>query len=483
MPHEGRTAIYTGAGVELSQGIQESLVAILLYDDSPGGAAVAASLLPADHYDSYYRKLFQAGVDFLTRYDKPAGEHTLDIVDTLKAQNPDDADIYERLFESLEQIKDVVQRDYVFSHAGVFARYQRLRSGMANAIESLNRDTAEAVAEAEGHLRDSLDSSYELFDPGLVFSDAERALRFLDSDHGSFPTGIPELDRFDLGPARKRLHILGAGTGQGKSWWLVHLARTSILHRLRVLYVTCELSEEETSQRLCQSFFSITKRQEEVSRQNFVVKKGKLLGFAQDMLVDRPSLNDSNIHKHLTKKLGGFKKRPKLVVKEFPTGALTIPKLKSYLSSLEGVGFLPDIILVDYPDEFDINAANLRLETIKVYTDLRGIAVERNVAVACVTQLSDEGSRARTATKSHLAEAKGKAHKADVLLTYSQTQDEFELGLARIFVAKGRSDRDKFSVLISQAYAIGQFVVDSARMSHTYWDHVQGIDTEDEDEE
>jgi hypothetical protein len=59
-----------------------------------------------------------------------------------------------------------------------------------------------------------------------------------------------------------------------------------------------------------------------------------------------------------------------------------------------------------------------------------------------------------------------------VVLTYSQTPAENKLGLARLHVAAGRNDRDKFTIVISQAYNTGQFVVDSSLMRGTYWQNL-----------
>ena len=72
---------------------------------------------------------------------------------------------------------------------------------------------------------------------------------------------------------------------------------------------------------------------------------------------------------------------------------------------------------------------------------------------------------------------------ADVTITHSQTPGEKGLGLARLFVAGGRRDADKFQVLISQCYPIGQFCVSSHPMVSTYFNEVdEWIGDSDEEE-
>jgi hypothetical protein len=44
------------------------------------------------------------------------------------------------------------------------------------------------------------------------------------------------------------------------------------------------------------------------------------------------------------------------------------------------------------------------------------------------------------------------------------------LGLARIFIEKARNEAAKFSVVVSQAYAIGQFCLDAIGVHSEYWD-------------
>ncbi len=470
--------------MDLTSAVQELLVALLLYDDTPGGAAAVAGLLPATVYDPYYRDIVEEASKYLDKYGKPPGEHALEIVEALCARQPDKADVYRTLFESITSSKDEINREYVISQAGEFAQYQRIRSGISRAIDAVEKRTPEGTAEAMAIMEASLEASYTVFDPGVTLSDESRSLAFLDASRDAFRTGVAEIDRRGLGPARGRLHVFLGDTGAGKSWWLVHLGKVSVLSGLRVLYVSLELSTEEVLGRMMQAFFSITKRKGETTVQEFERdRKGGFVGFVDRTVKERPALVDSNIREHLIRKIQPLKKRARLLVKSFPTSQLTVPEFRSYLSMLEASeSFLPDIILFDYPDLMDVDPKNKRNELIRINHQLRGIAVERNLAMATVGQLSKEGGRARTATKHHIAEAYGVAQGADAIVTFSQTADEFELGLARLFQAKGRTDKDKFTVLISQAYALGQFLLDSAPMGKTYWEEVQSYGEEDDDE-
>jgi hypothetical protein len=132
-------------------------------------------------------------------------------------------------------------------------------------------------------------------------------------------------------------------------------------------------------------------------------------------------------------------------------------------------GFIPDVLLVDYADLMKVDSVNYRQDLGRVYKELRGIAVERNIGVVTASQANRSGIRAKTVRDYHIGEDISKIATCDAHITYSQTGQERGLGLARLFVANGRNDEDQFTVLISQAYTLGQFCLDSVRMTSNYW--------------
>lgn len=473
--------------MKLTSAVQEALVTLAFYDDE--SAPVVAGLLPTSVYDSYYRDLMVEAVAYLEQYGEPAGEHTLDIVDALCARSPEDVSNYTRIFESIKQTKDSINRKYVLDQAGVFGRYQRLKAGIGQAIDALQRNTPEAVSEAEEIIGKALNHSYSLFDPGTTLSDTSKSLAFLDDDRGdTFPCGIEPLDRLGLGPTRGRIHLFAAEYGRGKSWWLVNLAKHAVMDRKKVLYVTLELSEAEVCQRLFQCFFAITKREGEVLVQEFKRDgSGDLIGFMSRAVDRLPALSQSDISKFLTAKAHMLQRRARVVVKNFPTGKLTVRELEAYLAMLEqSERFVPDLLIVDYPGLMNLSRDNFRIDHMRTFTDLRGIGVLRNMAVAVVGQLNRPKGVGRKSLVGgeRLAEDWSQGGTSDYVVIFNQTQEEKELGLARLFIDKGRTDEDKFTVLISQAYAMGQFCMDATRMSNTvYWDVLKKDQQADEEEE
>ena len=185
-------------------------------------------------------------------------------------------------------------------------------------------------------------------------------------------------------------------------------------------------------------------------------------------------LADPDIREYLGRKLDRTK-RKRLLIKEFPTGGLTIAMLKAWLDSLERFEkFVPSMLIIDYADLMAIkDAKNKRDELGEIYKQLRGIGVERNIAIVTATQTNREGIGATNVDVGHLSEDISKSFTADTIITYNQTEQEYALGMARLFLAKHRDDEAKRWILIAQSYAIGQFCMDSAPMINKYWDFIK----------
>ena len=479
--------------MKLSGGVQESLLALLCFDDTPGGGKFVRGLVDNESYDAFYRDVADAACDYIERYGKVPGEHTLDLVQALCKKRPDAEDMYTRLFESIELTKEGVNREYVLSQATAFVRMQSIRSGVTDIMDCLERDDEEALEDADRILEVIRTRQVELFEPGTFLGD-RKALRFLDSTHDAMVTGIENIDKYGLGPERKKLHLFMAPMKRGKSWWMIQLAKMGLLHKMKVLIITLEMPEEDYAARMFQSIFSLTKRKAEAAYYEFVPSQpgGAPLNFAETILTDRPSLEDHNIYEYLAKKQDRMlSRRPPLLIKEFPSGRLSMKQLEAYICGLEATGFIPDILLLDYVDLMDWRSMDRdkRVGIGELYIGLRGLAGERNLRVATCTQSNRLGAQAKVLDETHLAEDWSKGATCDTLLAHSQTKAERLLNLARIGVVAARGDRSGFQFLISQCYALGQFCIDEHPMEKGYFEEVKhhasqfSDDVDDDDDE
>ncbi len=173
-----------------------------------------------------------------------------------------------------------------------------------------------------------------------------------------------------------------------------------------------------------------------------------------------------------------------LRIREFPSGQLTFDMLEKDLDNLRLLyKFEPDIVLLDSPQLMRVDRRREGyLALTELITDLRGLGVNRNLAMCITQQGTAAASKADTLRDYHGAGTIGIFNIADNGLTYSQTEAEEKHGTARLHAQKVRNDSARFTVCITQHYASGQFCMDSQMMSDSLRNQITsyiGVDSKD----
>lgn len=461
----------SGSEERLTGALQENILTLLCFDKKYA-SLVRYAIKPQLFESAVFREIAGIAIDFLDQFKEPVGEHLPDHLEgILNGDDSRKASTYRKLVENLFIAKDSVNGEYVSAQLQKFIRAQNLKSGIVAAVEAVEDGR---IDEAEVIIQKALNSQVVTFESGINLSNPEQAMKFLDSDEAAMLTGIEALDNLGIGPARKTLFTLLAPLNRGKSWGLAHLGKWALLQQLGVLHITLEMSDTKTVGRYLQSFFSITKRQAEVRVPTMLRgRSGELTDVSFEQVM-RPSLEDPGIRAYLASKVRReFRKRPRLLVKSFATGQLSINALNAYLDNLERFEkFVPDVVIIDYADLMQIDPKNRREEIGSNFINLRGIAVERNLAMITASQTNREGINAKVIDETNLSEDVSKGFTADTIITYNQTQAEHAMSLARLYVSKHRDGDARMMALITQAYAMGQFCLDSTIISPDYWDVV-----------
>lgn len=462
--------------------LQENIIVIASYHDEQ--ALIIRGVVPIELYGGPFRVIASRIYDFIDQFKKSPKDHLADIlIDKLESENKREATLYVDIVESIHASSATINIPYVMSQLETFVKRQSYRSRAIDITKALQRDTDESLEEVDRLFAEANHQSLSVFDPGTRLSDKHKALEFLDISSGSFPTGIPELDRRKFGPNRREMWLCIANSGAGKSWMLIHLAKMALMHRVKVCHITLEMSEARCSERYFQALFAISKRKETFQATSFEKDAlGRITGFKDVRVTPKLTLDDPKIRTKLERKISKWSARllDNIIIKQFPSGSLTVPQLKAYLDNLETAEkFVPDLLIVDYPDLMEIPKDNYRLALDETYKGLRGIAVSRNIALAIVSQSHRAAAKSKLVGAENVAEAYSKIAHSDIAVTYTQTKNEQALGLARLFVAKGRNDSDKITLVISQRYSTGNFVVDSAMMIGNYWSNIPKAEDED----
>ncbi len=462
---------------KLSGALQENILTLLCFDTEAVPIIIAA--VETELFESnIYRTVADAAITYYRKYKEAPAEHIADLLeDRLTSKKRAESRMYSDLLNDLYGTKGDVNRKYVLDQLQAFVRQQSIRRSIIIAADQLQQGQLD---KAERTITEGVKKRVSVFHKGLSVAEAIKSSSLYDPQLDLIKTGVEPLDRDGICPAPGELYTILAPPNRGKTWWLQSIGKFAAMQRKNVLHITLEMSEEKVARRYVQSFFSMTRRP-----QNFRIplletdKSGRFTGLRFVKQRKRPALVDPKSRKRLSNRADKFgKKFERILVRQFPTNQLDTDGLYAYIEMLEmEEGYRPDLVIVDYADLMKIDPQNVRVDTGRVYKDLRGLAVEHNVAVCTASQSNRPGEDSKILTMKHFAEDYSKAGISDNIVSYNQTKDEKELGLARLFVVKARDESSGQQVLISQAYASGQFSLDAVRMGGgdtNYWQEVEG---------
>jgi replicative DNA helicase len=462
----------------LSKSLQDNILTLACFSDK--SASLIRNSVPITLFTSKpYRTILNATYNYIDRYSKPPKDHIVDELEVLLDKKDDEAAMLSDILASAKDLSASINEEYVLNQLEKFVRQQSLKTGIVKAHELVTQGDLDA---AEVALHKAMKARSDVFDPGITLMDVAKRLIAGEDLRDPIATGIDILDRMGLGPARKEFHLFIAPPKRGKSFWLIHIAKRALLQRWKGVYITLELSDKFVGRRELQSLFALTTREnvEETYTKFIVGDKGALEDFEIKKL-KRPSLATDSVLRGVPEKIDDLRVNSRLLIKEFPTGSLTIKGLEAYLDNLERTqNFIPDFIILDYADLMYIDPKVYRQALGVLYKELRGIAVERNLAMISASQSNREGADSRIVTDTHVAEDYSKIATVDCVITYNQTPMERMRRLARLYVASGRIEADRFAVLISQSYASGQFILDALPMKEEYWSFMRPEETEED---
>jgi replicative DNA helicase len=210
------------------------------------------------------------------------------------------------------------------------------------------------------------------------------------------------------GFSNKTLNVLVAPTNGGKSIFLCHCAASALRLNKKVLYITCEMSEERIGERIDANISNTSLS--ELSNLPWTVYEKKL--------------------KRATENLKG-----KLIIKEYPTSSASVVHFQHLLSELKmKKDFVPDIIFVDYlnicvSSRYKISSAVNSYTLVKaIAEELRGLAQEYDVPVVTASQVNRAGLNNSDVNLENTSESIGTSFTADFIMAMITTEELDKLG-------------------------------------------------------
>jgi len=459
---------------ELPTSLQESLLALLMFDVKHG-SAVAAQVKP-EHFDGPYQEVATRILAYRAKYGKPPGKAQLDDLFGWALEKGERAPRLRRLMSGILTLSEGINPEYIASKTQSHIRQQTLKAALLQASERYQQGGDDLIPEVERILHTALSTRQDMLDAGTFLNDP-KALSFLNKPKVDYPIGIKELDANNIGANKGQMLLYIGPKNSGKTWFCVHMGTQGILHQAKILHITLEMGEEDVVARYYQRFFNGSWSDDSYKVVQFELDSlDRIEGFRTRGRKPKIVFSTDEGKKLLREKLKQWGLRfRRLVIKQFPTGQLTVPQLYGYLDYLESVHkFIPTMIILDYPDLMKISPSNQRIDLGRTYVALRGLAVERSMALIVPTQGGRQTIDARMVNSNDVSEDISKVFTADNTLTYSRTVAEQRDNLARVHVAHARYARAGQTIAISQAYDVGQYVLYSHPQSSRYWELVRG---------
>jgi len=462
---------------KLDANIQKNLLALLCYDDKRG--TEVASMLEAEQFDGLTRTIATAVYRYRSQYKgKPPGRRYMP---TLIEQLPiQDEQLKAARMLNLEMSKLVkaINSDYVLGQASGFAIRQKFKLE-TEALATVLTKPPYDIDKARALVHSMATYQPRMVDAGIRLNDTRQSLAFLSEIEDGYTLNIEPFDRIGLRLAPKTMLLYLAFKNSGKSWFCTHIGRSCSMQGANVLHVSLEMSQKQVAGRYVQNFFGVSKSNKTYNKTAFVIEKG----LAVDWLTAKPrkpllSVTDKFIHRTLRTKIEQFERyTERIVIKEFPTGSMSISSLESYLDYMDRHhNFQPNVIIVDYPDLMKIGTRDYRINLGENMIALRGLASTRNVAMVCPSQINRTGATKQQVLSIHAAEDIGKVNTADNVITYSQTKTEQEHHAARLLLNHARDAEVGIEVAIAQNYMIGQYVTEARLMHNKYRTRIDGSD-------
>lgn len=326
--------------------------------------------LKADYFEGQCKTVYEEILTFIESYNRLPTETSLKIAYT--DRGGDDVGVIERMSELRDPIE--VDAEWLIDTTEKWCQERAIHLALMESIGIIDsRDKAAERGQIPKILQDALGVNFDNHIGHDYIADAQLRYDFyhkkedrLDFDLEMFNTitngGVP----------RKTLNVLLAGVNMGKSLALCHMAADNLSRGRNVLYITLEMAEERIAERIDANLFDVDI--------NDVARLDKA---------------------EFSRKLDRIKSKShgKLIIKEYPTASAHAGHFRALLQELTlKKNFKPDVVIIDY-----INiCASSRMKglsgSVNTYSlikaiaeELRGLAVEFNIALWTATQLTRSG--------------------------------------------------------------------------------------------
>ena len=247
-----------------------------------------------------------------------------------------------------------------------------------------------------------------------------------------FTMGFSKIDR-SLNKGGLLRGELGAwmGTpGSGKSLALTWTALKNVQQGHKVLYISTEMDQDAIATRF--------------DAQMSVIGQHELLP------------RKLEVWKVLREQVEDYENKQRLIIKQFPSGSIGMNDVRAFHSQLVMMGFKPDLMIYDYPGDFKESSAVSGWENrFRLLREIRGFGVEEghgSMIAVHPNRFASELGIDEFMDESKQGDSFKQFQAVDVFYTLNQTSREQKAAVGRVFVAKQRDGKSRFSFFIQYGF-------------------------------
>ena len=445
---------------KIAQRIQDAFV-LLAVGDTKFLQAARASIPPHYFGSDVTFNIIQLCYNYYDQFQEAPQQHFKDeLAHFLRDKSTEKVDLY---LTYLERIKELEPPNtaYVISRINKFVQTKELEKGIF-LIAQMAKD---------GRLEEARNQMQSMLRVGIVKE--EVGLRYLNNNIPTYllpkgsneklmGTGLEPIDkRMVRGLCRTDFACLLGGYKGKKSWGCIHLGTQGLIHGLKVLHISHELSLEDTEMRYDMSFgglaSSMSEKVQDVTFEDFN-ESGETITTS---ILQRPTISDIAAVQSTRKTVGRF--GGDLIIRKYPMGSCTMEEIVRYLDYLESFeGFIPDVVINDYIEKMKIPANGQQRDTInEFYIKTKGIADDRKHLTITVSQVTRDALRKRKLDQKDFAEDIRKLGNTDMVFAISQTDEQALENRMMWTVLANRHGAMDFSAIFAQNLDVGQFCINS----------------------
>ncbi len=350
------------------------------------------------------RFVFEEFESYFTKYNVLPSKETI-LVQLTQKTGISDAELKTASDRVKSFSEDKKKLEWLVDKTEKFCKDRAVYNAIMRAIVILDgKDKTHSKDDIPSLLQGALGVSFDVSVGHSYLDDAEARFEFYTRVEERIPFDIELLNKITGGGiAKKTLSLILAESGGGKSLAMTHIASAALRAGFNVLYITLEMAEEKIAERV------------DANLLNIEINKIKDLG--KDAFVTKVNNIAAKTH-------------GRLFVKQYPTGAAHAGHFRGLLRECKTKqNFVPDLILVDYlaicaSSRVKMGGSVNSYVLLKcVAEELRGLAVEENVAVISGAQLNRNGYGSSDVELTDTSESMGIVHTADLMLALINTEE------------------------------------------------------------